>query len=43
VFATVLVTSPYISLAFLFAPLIDFSWWRRLFGPGGVATAQQSV
>jgi hypothetical protein len=25
------------------AALIDFSWWRRLFGPGGVATAQQTV
>jgi hypothetical protein len=56
VFATVLVTSAYISLAFLFAllslrlirrgrdaALIDFSWWRLLFGPGGVATAQQAV
>jgi hypothetical protein len=25
------------------AALIDFSSWRRLFGPGGVATAQQTV
>jgi hypothetical protein len=25
------------------AALIDFSWWRRLFGPGGVATARQTV
>jgi cytochrome d ubiquinol oxidase subunit I len=56
VFATVLVTSLYISLAFLSvllslrlirrgpgAPLIDSSWWRRLFGPGRVAAAQQTV
>jgi cytochrome d ubiquinol oxidase subunit I len=56
VFATVLVTSLYISLAFLFAllslrlilrgpdaPLIDSSWWRRPFGPGRVAAAQQTV
>jgi hypothetical protein len=25
------------------AALIDFSWWRRLFGSSGAATAQQIV